>query len=355
MLSQETSKKDFFVANLMYMLLAIVFIGASLVMEIMDVPFKMSILIIQYGIVLLPILILTKYRGYSIRNTFRFKKISIKTGIKSLLLTIFALPIAWTLNIIVNIILAHLGLLLDQSMPLGSGFGNYFFILLLISISPGICEEVFFRGLMFNAYDGVMSQRKTIILTGILFGVFHFNLQNLLLPTFLGMVFAWLVYHTGSIFSSMIGHMTFNAIGATVSYISMNSQQTQVTVDNASQVIVEQGHYALIFFGILSLIAAPFMIIIGKSIKRDHLSIDVEDEIIISGITHKVLDVQGEMLVVLVEDEEKNIRRETLKNLAYEHIKSRTEKEVLHTSKMNKVFVGVVFLIYLTLMTLAYF
>lgn len=355
MTNQAIKDKDYFIANLMYMGLAIVFIGASFAMHILDVPFKLSIVIIQYGIVLLPILMVTKLQGYSIKERFKLKKISFMTGLKALLLTLFALPMAWTLNIIVNIILAHLGILLDQSMPLGSGTGNYFIILFLISLSPGICEEVFFRGFMLSGYEQVKNRKKTILMTGILFGIFHFNLQNLLLPTFLGFVFAWLVYETGSIFTSMIGHTAFNAIGATVSYMSANSAADPAAVEDASQIMVEQGHYALIFFGIITLIATPLMIMVGKSIKRDHIKFEKGDQLIIKERLHTVESLEDGVLEVVVEEETKHIKVKQLKNLDYKVNKVPQEEliEARH-SIFNPIFISVVLAMYVFLMASSY-
>ena len=51
-----------------------------------------------------------------------------------------------------------------------------------------------------------------------LFRSYHFNIQNLLGPIFLGVIFGYMVYKTGSIFTSMIAHGVNNAIALSISY-----------------------------------------------------------------------------------------------------------------------------------------
>lgn len=349
--------KNFLVSNLMFMILAIIFIAGSFIMAFMDVSFKLSIIIIQYGIILLPILLVTKYQGFSIRDRFKIKPISLKTGLKALLMTIFALPLAWTLNLIVNYFLARSGLFLDQAMDLGSGTQNYFIILFLISITPGICEEIFFRGLMLSSYDEVYDQKKAILMTSVLFGIFHFNLQNLMLPIFLGVIFAWLVYTTGSIIPSMLGHMLFNAIGATTMYLSGDTSGTDQGVEEAIKVLVEEGPVVIGSFLVLSLITTSLMFLVAKSIKKDHTTFGAGDQIVIKGLVHVIEEVDLKGLNVLVEGDQKRINIKQLKKMDYKLIKQPVAvlAKPRKKSRWNILFVALVLCLYMWLMITAYF
>lgn len=90
--------------------------------------------------------------------------------------------------------------------------------ILIIGCLPGFIEEVLFRGIMYGAF------RKRSILTGIMvsaltFGLMHMNFNQIMYAIYLGVIFALIVEATGSLVSSMILHMLFNAYNTAYVYI----------------------------------------------------------------------------------------------------------------------------------------
>lgn len=90
--------------------------------------------------------------------------------------------------------------------------------ILIIGCLPGFVEETIYRGIMFRAF------RERSILTGIVvsalsFGFMHMNFNQMLYAIYLGFIFGLLVEATGSIGSTMILHMLFNAINTAQLYI----------------------------------------------------------------------------------------------------------------------------------------
>ena len=69
-----------------------------------------------------------------------------------------------------------------------------------------------------------LGRNKAVIMSAILFGMFHFNVQNLLGPIFLGIVFGFIVHKTNSLFSSIIGHATNNSIALIIGYFVSKSE-----------------------------------------------------------------------------------------------------------------------------------
>ena len=96
----------------------------------------------------------------------------------------------------------------------------------LLNVNPALFEEIMFRGIIFTILLAVISQRRSLILSLVLFGLVHFaNLlhgvtANTLLYTSAqvlwacGMGFFWsyLVLKTGSIIPSIILHYLSNAL-----------------------------------------------------------------------------------------------------------------------------------------------
>ncbi len=78
------------------------------------------------------------------------------------------------------------------------------------AILPGICEETLFRG----AIQGTLDRKgphKAVLITSLLFGLFHLDPWHFLTPLFLGVVAGILTFRTGSTIPAMIAHASFNA------------------------------------------------------------------------------------------------------------------------------------------------
>ncbi len=89
---------------------------------------------------------------------------------------------------------------------------NLFFNLAVIALTPAICEEVLFRGFIFTCFKGEKAYTRGIIISGILFGLMHIDFIRLIPTTCLGIVIAYAVYKSGSIFVGMLMHFLNNGI-----------------------------------------------------------------------------------------------------------------------------------------------
>lgn len=347
----KNSHSSFFVSNFMFMMLAFAFIGLSLLMQFIGVGFKASILIIQYGIIGIPIFISMKLTKVDIKKAFRFNKIPFKTIYKIVLITLASLPIAYFLNLVLNVILMKLDLFQIQTMDIGTGTLNFFVMFFLISITPGICEEIFFRGMMFSGYSSKMKPSSAIVLTGVLFGLFHFNLQNLMLPIFLGIILALVVYITDSIYSSMIAHGLFNGIGLLIMYFipSSGSVGTTPTDVEASVELIEQAAPAILgFLFVVSLLCGGVLYLLINMLKKDYVKISVDDQLVIKEQTLVVVGFEDDIIIVENELKElKKLKSESLKDLSYKLVKVKKRIEYDKASPWNIVFVGSVVLLYL--------
>lgn len=85
------------------------------------------------------------------------------------------------------------------------------FSLFLVAVVPAICEELLFRGMLLRGLER-MGAGWGIFLSGLLFGLFHFDFQRLAAQTLIGFIAAYAVYRTGSIFNGMILHFMNNAL-----------------------------------------------------------------------------------------------------------------------------------------------
>jgi ABC-2 type transport system permease protein/sodium transport system permease protein len=100
-----------------------------------------------------------------------------------------------------------------QGLPLG-------LVLLTLALVPGVLEELCFRGFLFSSLRQVLTGWQTILVTALLFGVFHEVLgPGRLVPSAsLGLVLGWLRLRTGSVFPPMLLHVLHNGFLLSISY-----------------------------------------------------------------------------------------------------------------------------------------
>lgn len=86
-------------------------------------------------------------------------------------------------------------------------------IILLISILPGICEEIAFRGTLLYGLRRKLRPVALALTVGVIFGFFHVALFRILPAAFLGVMLTATALLTGSIFPGMVMHAGSNALG----------------------------------------------------------------------------------------------------------------------------------------------
>jgi uncharacterized protein len=91
--------------------------------------------------------------------------------------------------------------------------GAVFLLLALgvVGLAP-LCEELFFRALLFRGMRGFWSLTPALLVSGLLFGLFHFSIGVLLPFTLIGVLFAWSNEQSGSIFTSIAAHGAVNSL-----------------------------------------------------------------------------------------------------------------------------------------------
>jgi len=97
-------------------------------------------------------------------------------------------------------------------------------ILAAMAFAPAIFEELFFRGYLFSALRQATSRRNTILISALLFGLFHvisngaLSVERFLPSTFMGLLLGWLCYQSGSVLPGMLLHASHNGFLMMLSY-----------------------------------------------------------------------------------------------------------------------------------------
>ena len=89
--------------------------------------------------------------------------------------------------------------------------GQYFIIVVIRVVIIGTAaEEMLFRGLILGGLKTRYTNRKAVIISALLFGLYHFNPFQFCLAFVMGLFSAWLCIRTGSILLSIYLHMYYN-------------------------------------------------------------------------------------------------------------------------------------------------
>lgn len=219
-------------------------------------PTKALTLLVSQLVYAVPAIIYMLVSKQSYTKTVGLKPMSMKT----ILLTIlFCLTIRPFLNSVNAISLLYSKIAITNTMvaitdelvwPLG---------ILLVGILPAIFEESVYRGLFYNEYRKA-NPRAAIILSALMFGLMHGNLNQFTYAFIMGIIFALLIEATDSILSSMIVHFCINASSLLMLYIvkawfpDLVEKLTQVQVAPDAKTILTYYLPMLVVFGILSVL-----------------------------------------------------------------------------------------------------
>lgn len=179
----------------------------------------------------------------------KFTAVSIGTCVKSVILAFLCLPLigaisAITSNISGNTASNAISRVMDNPLWLN---------LLLLAVLPALVEEYVFRGLIFLGYKK-RNPLKAVLLSAVLFGFMHLNINQFSYAFVLGIVLALLVYATGSIIPGILVHFTINGYSVVVSYILADK------VSDSTEAVNEAATGQVTVFTILFLIAVLIML-----------------------------------------------------------------------------------------------
>jgi membrane protease YdiL (CAAX protease family) len=86
----------------------------------------------------------------------------------------------------------------------------------LAVVTAPVAEETFFRGFLFGGLVKRLGIFWAALASGLLFSLAHAQPTTLIPFTFAGMLLAWSYAYTGSIWTNIAAHLTFNLIGFSV-------------------------------------------------------------------------------------------------------------------------------------------
>ena len=266
-------RTDFFNAGLTYYVLIILFVlvristAVDLFSFLGDAESYILNGLIQIGFMfLVPVVMFTLLNKQSFKTTFkdfRFNKINFK----SVLISIGIGVLVFLLNIAVSSFFSFILQLFGYNYSTGGGtiitsypFWMFLVNLLITAILPGFCEEVAHRGLLLRGFKD-LGMKKAIILSALLFGLMHLNIEQFFYASIIGALLAFLTISTNSIFPAMIVHFMNNGISVYLDYAGANNLFLGDFLSEISSAITGSNFFVAMLIILLVLIAAIFLLV----------------------------------------------------------------------------------------------
>ncbi len=117
-------------------------------------------------------------------------------------------------------------------------FGQFALLVLLLAVFPAICEELVFRGIIYNGLRQKMSAKWAIVVSAAMFAFIHFSIYKTFYQLILGAILGLLVYYTGTIFYGMIFHFVNNFTIILVEYLTHGNRLFEFSVWGAKEVLI---------------------------------------------------------------------------------------------------------------------
>lgn len=105
-------------------------------------------------------------------------------------------------------------------------------ILLLLAVSPGICEEILCRGVFQSQVSRPGRAVRTVVLVALYFGLLHLSLYRIIPTALVGVVLAIVRLRTGSIFPCILFHILYNAMLVSVALMGEHRPEWEYALKN---------------------------------------------------------------------------------------------------------------------------
>lgn len=172
-------------------------------------------ILFSQGILALPAAVFMIKEKMPYRRTVRLKKMKATDIAMTLLFGILLQPVLTLINGISLVFSSNT----TNTFLLGFTENTPFLVtLLLVAVLPCVAEESVYRGFFYQEYRRV-NPWKAVVLSGVLFGLMHGNLNQFCYATVMGIVFALLIEATGSLLSTMLVHFLVNGLSVVMIYV----------------------------------------------------------------------------------------------------------------------------------------
>ena len=180
-------------ANIMFFITAVITLAGSAFFQ-PRLGTGINLWINEYVYILFPPLLMAWINGWPVEKVYRFRKISARSKIISILSALTIWPLASAVSLIIRKFLDDkIGVLNSPGSASSSVYQNLLIIIGMVILAP-VCEEILFRGFIQSAYES-RSKKYGFVIAALIFGAYHIlnGISEVIPASILG--FAWAFLH----------------------------------------------------------------------------------------------------------------------------------------------------------------
>lgn len=189
-------------------------------------PLRYSVIISQFLFLLLPtIWIIRRWHTKRILKYVRLRAIPFTEIFFAFLGAILFFPISAAIS---NFMMHQIHFpdflaRIDSLVFASSSHSELVWVIVIVCVTPAICEETLFRGYIQRTLERTMGA-KSLFVAGLLFGLYHMRPLNLISLSLFGMLIGFFAYRSRSLLPSMTAHFTYNLIAVLSVYKMVNGE-----------------------------------------------------------------------------------------------------------------------------------
>jgi sodium transport system permease protein len=176
--------------------------------------FALVTAVTQVALIATPICLMALMLTGNPRKTLLLRMPSAGALVAATFLAIAVHPAATALRDVVTQLYPVSPQTLEQLGQLSEIMGNVplWQVLLLLAVTPAICEEIAFRGFMLSGLRHLGHKAMAIVICSAFFGIMHGILQQSVTAFVLGLILGYLAVQTGSLLPCIVFHGIHNSL-----------------------------------------------------------------------------------------------------------------------------------------------
>lgn len=223
--------------GIIYFIILFLFVGVRVFNYFVELPISAELfdliftIIVQVGLMFLfPVFvfsIMQKQKPKETFNQFGYNKINVVSILTSIAIGVLCYFLNLSIASFFGTIIRMCGYETAPTVASSGAAGNYsitafFLSVLTVAVLPAICEETTHRGLLLKGFSS-LGIKMSIILSSLLFGLMHLNVNQFFYATVLGFIIALTAIISKNILPAIIIHFMNNFLSVYFDFARVNN------------------------------------------------------------------------------------------------------------------------------------
>jgi len=192
------------------------------------------------------------------RDVLKWRPIELRAALVVIAIAISLIPLASLISLLGSFVFAPI--IDDYLIDLTSY--PFWFMMLSVAVLPAFLEEFIIRGALYKEFER-LPIKKIAIITGLFFGIMHLNFHQFFYAAVLGIIYAYILYYTQSIWAPILMHFVNNGIAVALAYFLPDMAELGYGHEEPTMLMT------IAVFGVLSLLGLAVTLICLKYLKAN--------------------------------------------------------------------------------------